>query len=176
MGTDGSMQVMRVESPRGNLRLAASEQGLCRVELVATPEEVTDPVDRAPTVGRCAVLQAAATQIHEYLCGDRQVFDLPLDLRGTSFQKRVWQELVRIPFGVLVSYGAVAAAIGKPRAVRAVGGAIGRNPLLFVVPCHRVVGKNGDLTGFSAGMSHKRWLLAHEQALLSTPSLGITEA
>jgi len=115
-------------------------------------------------------------QIDEYFSGFREVFDLPLDLRGTPFQKEVWRALLGIPFGARTSYGAIAAEIGKPTAVRAVGGAIGRNPLLFVVPCHRVVGKNGALTGFSAGMAHKQWLLSHEEALLSTPSLGITEA
>ena len=142
------------------------------------PRETLPPeVDGSQREGRSAsILKTAVAQIDEYFSGSRKVFDLPLDLRGTPFQKQVWRALLGIPYGARTSYGVIATEIGKPKAVRAVGGAIGRNPLLFVVPCHRVVAKNGALTGFSAGMAHKQWLLSHEEALLSTSSLGITEA
>jgi len=158
------------------LLVSASERGLCGVEIL--PRETLPPeVDGSQREGRSAsILKTAVAQIDEYFSGSRKVFDLPLDLRGTPFQKQVWRALLGIPYGARTSYGVIATEIGKPKAVRAVGGAIGRNPLLFVVPCHRVVGKNGALTGFSAGMALKQWLLSHEEALLSTPSLGITEA
>ena len=176
MAREDQMQTVVAPSPRGRLLLAASEMGLCGVEILPAetlPLELDGP---EPQVPGASTLKTAVAQIDEYFSGSRKVFDLPLDLRGTPFQKEVWRALLGIPFGARTSYGAIAAEIGKPTAVRAVGGAIGRNPLLFVVPCHRVVGKNGALTGFSAGMAHKQWLLSHEEALLSTPSLGITEA
>ena len=176
MAREDHMQTVVAPFPRGHLLVSASELGLCGVEILATetlPPELDGP---QPEVRSASILKTAVAQIEEYFSGSREVFDLPLDLRGTPFQKEVWRALLGIPFGARTSYGAIAAEIGKPTAVRAVGGAIGRNPLLFVVPCHRVVGKNGALTGFSAGMALKQWLLSHEEALLSTPSLGITEA
>lgn len=176
MAREDQMQTVVAPSPRGRLLLAASEMGLCGLEILPAetlPPELDGP---EPQVPGASTLKTALVQIDEYFSGSRKVFDLPLDLRGTPFQKEVWRALLGIPFGARTSYGAIAAEIGRPTAVRAVGGAIGRNPLLLVVPCHRVVGKNGALTGFSAGMAHKQWLLSHEEALLSTPSLGITEA
>lgn len=181
MAREDQIQTVVAPSPRGQLLLVATEIGLCGVEFLPaetlTPETLTPESDvLAPGVSVAPILKTAVAQIDEYFSGSREVFDLPLDLRGTPFQKEVWRALLGIPFGARTSYGAIAAEIGRPTAVRAVGGAIGRNPLLFVVPCHRVVAKNGALTGFSAGMGHKQWLLSHEEALLSTPSLGITEA
>ena len=111
-----------------------------------------------------ATLAAAAEQLDEYFAGARTVFDLPLAPRGTPFQQRVWQALRGIPFGDTISYAELARRIETPRAVRAVGGANARNPLSIIVPCHRVVGMDGSLTGFGGGIERKRWLLGHEAA------------
>lgn len=104
----------------------------------------------------------AANQLREYLVNIRKEFDFPIDPAGTPFQKEVWNVLRQIPYGQTASYGEIAAQIGRPRAVRAVGQAIGRNPCLVAIPCHRVLGKDGSLTGFSAGMELKRRLLRLE--------------
>ena len=109
---------------------------------------------------------AVAAQLGEYFAGERTVFDLPLAPRGTPFQLAVWAELARIPYGKTVSYGEVAAALGKsPVASRAVGLANGRNPISIIVPCHRVIGADGSLTGYGWGLDRKEWLLRHEGAL-----------
>jgi len=115
---------------------------------------------------RAGGFAAAAAQLDEYFAGERTEFDLPLAPRGTSFQLAVWEELARIPFGKTVSYGEVAAALGKsPVASRAVGLANGRNPISIIVPCHRVIGADGSLTGYGWGLDRKEWLLRHEGAL-----------
>jgi methylated-DNA-[protein]-cysteine S-methyltransferase len=101
-------------------------------------------------------------QLGEYFAGDRRDFDLPLSAIGTEFQKKVWAELVEIPYGQTTSYGEVAATISSPSASRAVGLANGQNPISIIVPCHRVVGANGALTGYGGGLDAKRWLLSHE--------------
>jgi methylated-DNA-[protein]-cysteine S-methyltransferase len=103
-------------------------------------------------------------QLQAYFAGERQDFDLPLAFRGTAFQQAVWQELQNIPYGQTTSYGELARRIGKPKAVRAVGAANGANPIPLVVPCHRVIGSNGRLTGYGAGLPIKEALLAHEQS------------
>jgi methylated-DNA-[protein]-cysteine S-methyltransferase len=107
------------------------------------------------------LLARAAAQIREYLLGRRQQFDLPLDLHGTAFQRKVWSELARIPYGKTLSYSQLARRIGKPKAVRAVGTAVGKNPICLVIPCHRVVAVNG-LGGFSGGLARKQQLLKLE--------------
>jgi methylated-DNA-[protein]-cysteine S-methyltransferase len=116
------------------------------------------------------VLRQAADQLGAYFAGTLRRFDLPLDLRGTSFQKRVWSELLRIPFGETRSYGELARVVGNPNASRAVGAANGRNPVAIVVPCHRVIGSDGGLVGFGGGLHYKRRLLDLEREAV-TPSL-----
>jgi methylated-DNA-[protein]-cysteine S-methyltransferase len=101
-------------------------------------------------------------QLDEYFAGQRQEFDLPLGATGTAFQQRVWAALLQIPFGTTTSYGRVAAALGMPTASRAVGLSNGQNPISIIVPCHRVVGADGSLTGYGGGLDAKRWLLSHE--------------
>ena len=125
--------------------------------------------------GAHATLLALADQMREYFAGLRSEFDLPLDPRGTDFQLLAWQALRQIPFGQTLSYAAQARAIGKPSAYRAIGAADGRNPLAIVVPCHRVVGAGGALTGFSGGLDRKRALLAHEGALRSSQQLPFAD-
>jgi methylated-DNA-[protein]-cysteine S-methyltransferase len=114
------------------------------------------------------VLSAARTQLDQYFAGQRRDFDLPLCPAGTAFQRAVWGELMRIPFAATTSYGDVASRVGRPRAVRAVGAANGRNPIALIVPCHRVIGSDGTLTGYGGGLPIKRWLLAHEQRIAGT--------
>ena len=109
------------------------------------------------------MLARAAAQLREYFAGERTMFDLPLAPDGTGFQRIVWEALERIPYGVTRTYGELAAAIGRPAASRAVGSANSRNPISIIVPCHRVIGANGTLTGYAGGMRAKQWLLDHEQ-------------
>lgn len=149
-------------SPVGELTLVASTQGLvailwegddpARVPLGAMTEALDHPV-----------LAEAVRQLADYFAGEREAFDLPLDFRGTDFQKRVWAALLAIPYGETRSYGEIARAIGAPTASRAVGAANGRNPISIVAPCHRVVGTDGRLTGFAGGLAAKARLLGLER-------------
>jgi methylated-DNA-[protein]-cysteine S-methyltransferase len=111
-------------------------------------------------------LAVAREQLAEYFAGERQVFDLPLRLVGTDFQKAVWRQLAEIPFGVSISYAELARRVGQPTATRAVGAANGRNPISIIVPCHRVIATNGKLTGYGGGLENKKWLLDHEESRL----------
>lgn len=153
-----------VNSPLGPVRLAASAQGLSGVWFEGQDESIH--ASRWTLDANHALLQQAARQLTEYFAGQRRTFDLPLDLStGTPFQQAVWRALLDVPFGQTCSYGKVSTTIGKPTAVRAVGGAIGRNPLSIVVPCHRVIGASGALTGYSGGMDRKVALLTLEGSL-----------
>lgn len=149
------MNMITYRSPIGVLRLYAHADELCELHL---PDQPGSPA----TERSCAVLDATAAQLDEYFAGRRQVFDVPLAPRGTGFQTIVWRALTAIPFGETRSYGELARSIGRPAASRAVGAANGRNPIAIIVPCHRVIGSNGDLTGYAGGLPIKRWLLAHE--------------
>jgi methylated-DNA-[protein]-cysteine S-methyltransferase len=113
------------------------------------------------------VVKSTLDQLREYFSGARTAFDVPLDLHGTEFQVATWRSLAEIPFGKTISYGEQAASIGRPKAVRAVGGANGRNPVAIVLPCHRVIGANGSLTGFGGGIAVKQWLLQHERSVIA---------
>lgn len=150
----------------GTLVLAADAEGLRHIEFPSNRH----PVDRAGWIpgaeGTAAeILALAARQLREYFDGTRRDFDLPLAPRGTEFQLRVWNALATIPFGATWSYGELARAIRKPDAMRAVGAANGRNPLPIVLPCHRVIGADGSLTGFGGGLPIKEALLRLEGAL-----------
>ena len=150
-------------SPVGLLKLVASDSALVailwenddpkRVRLGSLVEDVDHPI-----------LCLAEQQLGEYFAGARKSFDLPLDFAGTPFQKKVWSKLLNIPFGQTRTYGQIANAIGKPRAFRAVGAANGKNPISIVAPCHRVIGKDGSLTGFAGGLEAKECLLGIEAA------------
>jgi methylated-DNA-[protein]-cysteine S-methyltransferase len=113
-----------------------------------------------------AIVSEGVRQIEEYLRGQRRAFDLPLGLYGTDFQRLVWRQVLTVPYGEAATYQDVADAIGKPRAVRAVGAANGRNPLPLIVPCHRIIGRDGRLVGYGGGLWRKEWLLRHEGYLL----------
>lgn len=159
-----TLQSVTIDSPVGPLRLVATDAALVAV---LWPEERDGRVKFAaePIESDNEILDRAAVQLREYFAGERRSFDLPLDPQGTEFQHQVWQALTEIPFAETSTYGKQAASIGRPRAVRAVGSANGRNPLSIVVPCHRIVGADGKLTGFAGGVDTKRWLLDHERAV-----------
>lgn len=149
----------------GTVRLAASPQGLVGLWFDGQRHQPGE-LDTWPTDGGHPVLRAAARQIRDYLDGARDGFDLPLDLSGgTPFQQSVWRALLAIPRGGTTSYGALARQLGHPRAVRAVGAAVGRNPVSVAVPCHRVLGSGGALTGYAGGLERKAALLRLEGAL-----------
>jgi methylated-DNA-[protein]-cysteine S-methyltransferase len=158
-----------MSSPVGLLFLARSERGLRHLEFMdrkslkrvveshATPDSTWEP--------SLFDLKSEVEQLEQYFSGMLTDFDIPLDLVGSDFQMAVWKELLRIPYGRTTSYGAIARRIGQPRAARAVGLANNQNPIAIVVPCHRVVGSDGSLTGYGGGMPAKRWLLDHESRI-----------
>jgi methylated-DNA-[protein]-cysteine S-methyltransferase len=145
-----------VETPVGLLTLVAGDAGL---RGVLWPHESPPPDAHRRDH---PVLAEAEQQLQDYFAGTRRTFDLPLDLVGTPFQRRAWLALATIPFATTISYGEQARRLGVPRAVRAIGAANGRNPLSIVLPCHRVVGANGALTGYGGGLDAKQQLLDHE--------------
>jgi len=148
------------ESPIGRLLLTSDGNALTGLYMEPSRKaQCTDGWAEEVTV---APLSATVRQLTEYFAGSRREFDLPLRLQGTTFQTRVWRELTEIPYGQTWSYGQLAQRIDKPSASRAVGLANGRNPISILVPCHRVIGADGSLTGYGGGIERKRWLLAHE--------------
>jgi methylated-DNA-[protein]-cysteine S-methyltransferase len=160
--TDETIHYDELPTPIGRLLLVADAQGLREVWFESGRHQ------KAPAphwVRDAAKLAFAREQLEEYFAGTRQAFALPLHPLGTPFQLAVWHELARIPYGVTTSYGEMARRIGQPQAVRAVGAANGRNPLPIVLPCHRVIGADGSLTGFGGGLPTKRYLLAMEQRI-----------
>lgn len=150
-----------IKSPVGKLKLVAGANALVGV-LWGWEKLNRVGLEAHKIHGRHPILAQAEQQLCEYFAGKRIQFELPLEPRGTEFQKKVWRSLRNIPFGVTKSYMEIARAIGSPRACRAVGGATGRNPLSIVVPCHRVIGANGALTGFGGGLATKAKQLAIE--------------
>jgi methylated-DNA-[protein]-cysteine S-methyltransferase len=160
--------LMTVPSPLGPLELAADAHGALVYLGFARPE-APDRVPRglereAGGLTRDArLLEPVRTQLEQYFRGERQVFEVPLSLRGTEFQLRVWAELQRIPYGATRSYGELARRLGDPGLSRAVGAANGANPISIIVPCHRVIGADGSLTGYGGGLENKKALLALER-------------
>ncbi len=156
-----------LESSVGTLVVSGSPRGICRICFsVQSSTDSSSWFSRhftcLPEKGCQPTVHQAIEQLSGYFEGKRHVFQLPLDLRGTPFQLRVWNELLRIPYGSTVSYGEVASRIGNPRAGQAVGAAVGRNPVPIVVPCHRVIGQDGSLVGFAGGLATKAKLLELE--------------
>ena len=153
-----------VDSPIGPLTLVATPEGLAGLYMDAQRHlPASDRFGDPDTGAAAAVLDACRAQLAEYFAGDRTAFDLPLAMEGTDFQRRVWAALLDIPYGETESYGQLAERIGRPGASRAVGLANGRNPVSIVVPCHRVVGAAGALTGYGGGIERKRHLLDLER-------------
>ncbi len=152
-----------ITTPLGAVLLARTASGLAGAWFEG--QKAYPVVIGAPRRDDDALLREAASQLAEYFAGQRRRFDVPLDLRGTDFQRKVWRALLRIAAGQTSSYGAIAREVGSPRAVRAVGGAVGRNPISVIVPCHRVLGGDGSLTGYAGGLQRKSALLRLEGVL-----------
>lgn len=158
------MNYQLLDTPLGTLRLVSNGVALVKIEF---EDSHSDSDEALP--GSDPVLEACAAQLQAYFDGTLDHFDLPLEPQGTDFQRAVWAQLSAIPYGELRSYRDIARAIDRPAAVRAVGAANGRNPLPIVVPCHRVIGSDGSLTGFAGGLETKRQLLELEGSLMELP-------
>jgi methylated-DNA-[protein]-cysteine S-methyltransferase len=154
------MPTATVSSPIGPLTLIATDHALTEIRFGADDDAPDAPDDARDH----PIVAAAAAQLAAYFAGARRTFDLPLAPTGTAFQRAVWRALGDVAYGQTTGYGALARALGRPTAARAVGAANGANPLPIVVPCHRVIGADGTLTGYAGGLTIKRWLLAHEAA------------
>ena len=148
-----------LDSPIGRVEIAATEGEVALVEFI----EEKKPIAASKT---SPALEAAVRQLDEYFSGRRRVFELMLRLDGTAFKTRVWQALLDVGFGETASYGEIARAIGRPKSTRAVGAANGRNPISIIVPCHRIIGSSGALTGYGGGLWRKEWLLRHERGIV----------
>ncbi len=148
-----------MDSPVGELQIITSEHGVVAILWPGDERWTYETED-----GSSPIAEAASAELAEFFEGDRTDFSMPLDLRGTEFQRMVWHSLTEIPFGETVSYAEQANRLGRPTAVRAVASANGKNPVSIVVPCHRVIGSNGKLTGYAGGLDAKQWLLQHESS------------
>lgn len=153
-----------VETPVGKIEILSDGQSIYRLDLLKENECV---LEKNPD----AITERAKQQLNEYFEGQRKTFDLPLLPQGTEYQKNVWQHLKDIPYGVTISYKALAIATGNENASRAVGHANSKNTIMIVIPCHRVIGANGALTGYAGGIDVKRWLIAHEQKFANLTGL-----
>lgn len=145
------------ESPSGLIEIQATEKGITSVLFVK---------ERSGRSRNNEHTTACFNQLHEYFNKDRRAFSLTLDLQGTDFQKKVWKELLNIPYGKTISYLQLAMNLGDKKCIRAAGTANGKNPVSIIVPCHRVIGSNGDMVGYSGGLDKKKWLLEHEGMLI----------
>lgn len=163
------MLVSRIETPVGTMIAGSVAEGICLFEfgdrdtLEATIGKIKKHVQQEITEGENAHIKSLRTQVDEYFSGTRKVFDIPLVMHGTEFQKKVWNELLKIPYGAVISYRRQACLLKSPLSVRAVAGANGMNRIAVIIPCHRVTGSDGSLTGYGGGLDRKRWLLNHEK-------------
>lgn len=149
------MYLQFIDSPLGVVKITADMSGITAVKFIDE-----SAVEKAqPNM----LTEHAASQLQAYFAGTLTQFNVPLAAAGSLFQQRVWQQLCKVPFGTTCSYSAIATALVNPKAVRAVGAANGKNPIAIIVPCHRVIGANGTLTGYAGGLDKKAWLLKHEQ-------------
>lgn len=152
------LQIAYYSSPIGTLEIKGNEDGLVSLEFL---DEVVDPTEKVHES-----IKEVTYQLDEYFTGIRKEFGLKLNPEGTEFQKKVWKELVEIPFGKTWSYLDIALKLGDKNATRAVGNSNGKNPIAIIVPCHRVIGSTGKLTGYAGGLWRKEWLLKHEQSVI----------
>ncbi|NRR91538.1 methylated-DNA--[protein]-cysteine S-methyltransferase [Winogradskyella undariae] len=143
-----------INSPLGYAKIIGDENGITQVSILNTEEQITDIIPHE--------LEDCANQLQDYFEGTLKTFNLNLNPEGTEFQKKVWKLLVDIPLGKTISYLQLSKQLGDPKAIRAVANANGKNPLWIIVPCHRVIGSNGSLTGYAGGLHRKQWLLNHE--------------
>jgi methylated-DNA-[protein]-cysteine S-methyltransferase len=148
------------ESELGIIEVKGNEEGIYSLDFMDKDEIICKEDKQIP-----GILTDCLNQLDEYFKGSRKEFDLKLVLQGTDFQKNVWRELLKVPFGKTASYKDIALSVGNVKAVRAVGGANGKNKIAIIIPCHRIIGKNGTLTGYAGGIWRKEWLLKHEGIL-----------
>ncbi len=148
------MDIVYLHTPIGNLEIKGSKKGLESVLFVNSKEKNSEII---PTS-----LQKSVKQLKEYFEGSRTEFNLKLNIQGTDFQKKVWNNLLEIPFSKTESYQTMANRLGDPKVIRAAASANGKNPISIIIPCHRVIGKDGSLTGYGGGLHRKKWLLEHE--------------
>lgn len=149
------MKTAYIETPIGILELTGSTEGL--VSVIFKDDGYYAVSQRIP-----AELQSTVKQLQDYFEGKTQGFNIKLSLEGTSFQKKVWNQLLKIPFGKTITYSQMAAKLGDPKVIRAAASANGKNPIPIIVPCHRIIGSDGSLTGYAGGLDRKKWLLEHE--------------
>jgi methylated-DNA-[protein]-cysteine S-methyltransferase len=152
------LQISYYSSPVGIIEITGNDDGICSVFFVEEQKK------QSPATSEC--LRECAYQLDEYFNGIRREFGLKLNPQGSDFQKKVWEKLHTVPFGKTASYMEISKLLGDPNATRAVGNANGSNPLCIIVPCHRIIGSNGKLTGYSGGLWRKEWLLKHERELV----------
>ena len=148
------MEHVYLQTPLGIAKIEGDEQGISAITVLNNDENPTDVIPE--------VLEDAVYQLQEYFDGKREVFDLTLNPNGTEFQKKVWDALLEIPYGKTTTYLELSKKLGDVKAIRAVAAAIGKNSLWIVIPCHRVIGSDGSLTGYAGGLHRKKWLLDHE--------------
>lgn len=148
------METCIIKSPLGFTKIVGDEDGITSIYILDSDEKTTDIIPE--------VLEDCAHQLREYFEGKRTQFDLQINLEGSEFQKKVWNQLQTIPYGKTISYLQFSQQLGDVKAIRAVANANGKNPLWIVIPCHRVIGSNGSLTGYAGGLHRKQWLLEHE--------------
>ena len=151
------MEICIIQSPLGYTKIIGDENGIASVSVLNSEEQRTTEIPD--------FLKPCAKQLREYFDGTRTTFNLKLNPKGTSFQKQVWNELLKIPYGKTVSYMDLTKKLGDVKAIRAVANANGKNPLWIIVPCHRVIGSDGSLTGYAGGLHRKQWLLEHENPI-----------
>ncbi|MCL9769532.1 methylated-DNA--[protein]-cysteine S-methyltransferase [Flavobacterium sp. HXWNR69] len=148
------METINILSPLGIIKITGDVKGISKIHIVDQPIEITNEIPE--------IFKIAVSELQEYFDGKRTKFTFKINPIGTEFQKKIWQELINIPFGKTCSYIELSKKIGDAKAIRAVAAANGKNPLWIVIPCHRVIGTNGSLTGYAGGLWRKKWLLEHE--------------
>ena len=148
------MQICFIDTPLGNAKIVGDSNGITSISILDTKEEISSMIPEA--------LLECVTQLKAYFKNELKIFDLKLNPEGTTFQKKVWNQLVTIPYGKTISYLELSKQLGDVKAIRAAASANGKNPLWIVVPCHRVIGSDGGLTGYAGGLYRKQWLLNHE--------------
>ena len=148
------MQICYIETPLGHAKIVGNDNGIASISILDTQEELSDTIPES--------LLDCVIQLKEYFNEKRKTFDLKLNPEGTTFQKKVWNQLETIPYGKSISYLQLSKQLGDVKAIRAAASANGKNPLWIIVPCHRVIGSDGSLTGYAGGLYRKQWLLNHE--------------
>lgn len=159
------MTTIYLDSPLGIVRISGDDAGVSTISCTDLPS-ADNSLIKSPGKEVSEPVRLAAEQLQAYLAGERQTFDFPINPTGTVFQQSVWRALLDVPFGTTISYLTLTRRLGDEKAIRAVASANGRNPLWIVVPCHRVVGSDGSLTGYAGGLWRKKWLLDHERVLV----------